>query len=222
MSSQTSLLLPWQVGSEKRIIWRRHSRSPQTLSSGSCLLLAPPTAPDPYLSRPGVQLALGLQGWALEWRAVIRSLMGLSSSCLPPPAIPGTQHPPDWPPPPKSWPTAASSPCPRSWVPIAPLAPLPSYQSHQALWNPQCKSPPVWIGRLRPRETWSHRTRHQTQASGLWTLCLPVPFSSHHPNPGPGEARCPPLSTQVLTHPPLREPGTCALLWWRPFAAEQG
>lgn len=67
-SCQTSLLLPWQPGSEKRIIWRRHRGNPQALSLGPCFRLPPhPTCP-PYLSRPGVPLALGLQCWALAWR----------------------------------------------------------------------------------------------------------------------------------------------------------
>lgn len=109
VSPQTSLLLPWQPGSEKRIIWRRHRGGPQALSPGPHLLLPhPPGPPAPYLSRPGVRLALGLQCWALEWRAVM-CLTRLPPHCLPPPAIPGTPHPPPWTPPLKSWPTEAAT-----------------------------------------------------------------------------------------------------------------
>lgn len=82
MSSQTSLLLPWQPGSEKRVIWRRHRENPLALSPDPCLLL-PPTAFPPYLSRPVVQLALDLQCWALAGRKVIKRLTVWPPYCLP-------------------------------------------------------------------------------------------------------------------------------------------
>lgn len=81
-SCQTSLLLPWQPGSEKRIIWKR-----QRKSSGpdprSCRPPHLPATCPPYLSRPDVPLALGLQCWALAWREVINSLIELPPLCLP-------------------------------------------------------------------------------------------------------------------------------------------
>lgn len=67
MSPQTSLPLPWQPGSEKRITCESRAGilrpCPQTLLPASLYL--PPRA---YLPRPGVQLALGLQCWALRQR----------------------------------------------------------------------------------------------------------------------------------------------------------
>lgn len=57
MSSQTSLLLPWQPGSEKRIIWRGRRGNPQALSPGPRLLLLPlPTAFPPTF--PGLVFSL--------------------------------------------------------------------------------------------------------------------------------------------------------------------
>lgn len=47
MSSQTSLRLPWQPGSEKRIIWRGHRGNPQAPSPDPGLLLPPTALPPP-------------------------------------------------------------------------------------------------------------------------------------------------------------------------------
>lgn len=82
VSSQTSLLLPWQPASEKRIIWRRHRGVPQALPPGPCLLALACSPPHTYLPRSSVQLALDLQCWALAWREAV-SLRGLPPYCLP-------------------------------------------------------------------------------------------------------------------------------------------
>lgn len=72
VSPQTSLLLPWQPGSEKRVTWENTAGvlrpCPRALPPASLHL--PPIS---YLPRPGVQLALGLQCWALEQRGRSKS-----------------------------------------------------------------------------------------------------------------------------------------------------
>lgn len=75
MSPQTSLLLPWQPGSEKRVTWEKHSKCPQAchqaLPPASLHLPHVPTFPGLVFSLPWV-FSAGL--WNREG---VRNCMGL-------------------------------------------------------------------------------------------------------------------------------------------------
>lgn len=96
MSSQTSLLLPWQLGSEKRITWTKRR---QTRVLRLCFELPPPAAPPSHL--PSIPTFPGLV-FSLPWVFDARLWNGgsdqkphrLPAYCLPPPAILGIPHPP--------------------------------------------------------------------------------------------------------------------------------
>lgn len=136
VSSQTSLLLPWQPGSEKRTTWRRHRRrGPQAM-----LKIPPPVASSHTLARPPHPRTTPNLPF-LAWYSVCPGSSVLSSGMeavsgkksygvvfLLPPTACYSKHPTSSVS--VSTPTEHTTlvpnpPCPRSCVPITPLPQLP-------------------------------------------------------------------------------------------------
>lgn len=117
MSSQTSLLLPWQPGSEKRITWtKRREESSGSVLSSRLLPPLPHTCPPP-LTFPGLVFSLPWVFNAGLWNGGgDKKSNRLPAYCLPPPAIPGIPHPPYQPPPPPRAPHLSQPALSRSWA----------------------------------------------------------------------------------------------------------